>query len=152
MATLTNATVAQIAERFQAAIKAQEKHVTEHADVTNTKGRFVNVDSNGVPYKGIMVATSWGPKADTFLGKYDAVAVLEKVIAEAGVAVTPYAYDKATRKIGGTLVEVIAKLQEAKKIAVHDGKGLRIYGPEMIDATNGKAVKVNAITSTKDLF
>ena len=149
-ATLTGAVLEQVSTRFNAAIKAQEAYTVANTGATNKNGRFVNVDRDGTPWKGIVVATPFGPKDGTFLGVHNAVAVLEKVLTELGVKVEPYSYDKNTRSLAGTLIAVLDTLATAKKLTVVHGKGLRIYGPDMIDAVNGKAVKV--VPDTKDLF
>ena len=152
MTALTPAMLNKVADRFTAAIKAQEKYAAEHAEDTNSAGRRINVDKDGNPYRGIMVATSWGPKPDTFVGKFDAVKVLEKTLEELKIAVTPYTYNKAEKRATGTLLEVLDALQAEKKLAVVSGRGLRIYDPSMINSVNGKAVKVVEIPDTKSLF
>ena len=153
MPTVTNAT---IAKRMLDAVKAQEKFAEEHREELNTKDRPIYVDRDGQIYRGITLIPPFGRPAGgakTFLGRYDAISVLEKALEELGVKVTPYTYDKEKRAASGTLIETLRKLSAEKLLYLTEGRGVKLFDNSQRNRVNGSAVRTAAVpTSTKDLF
>ena len=121
------------------AIRDQEAYAATHDQVDKV---------TGLPFKGLLVLGYYGPtKGVMFCGNdYTFIAALEATLTEAKIAVTPYSYADKTPQ--GTAVDFLKAMRDAGKIAIRGDRTWRILGPEEINATNGKAVKVKTPVPT----